>query len=158
VIRPAGPRAVADERHLRIAGATLAAIGLAIAAYITIADSSGSTPVCLAGGHGCQTVAESSYADLAGVRVSAIGIAGYGLLLGAAATPGDPGRLGGFVLALIGAGFSFYLTYLEFGVIDAVCQWCVASAAVMCLLLVVNAWRFLAFAGTSGASGQEVTT
>jgi uncharacterized membrane protein len=145
------------ERRLRLAAAALALVGLAIAAYITIADSSGATPVCLAGGHGCQTVAESSYAELAGIRVSTIGIFGYALVLGAAATPGDPGRLAGFVLALVGAGFSVYLTYLEFGVIDAVCQWCLASAVVMALLLVVGGWRFLAFAGTPGSAGSEAT-
>ena len=30
-------------------------------------------------------------------------------------------------MALVGAGFSVYLTYLELFVIDAICQWCVAS-------------------------------
>ena len=41
-------------------------------------------------------------------------------------------------LALVGFGFSAYLTYLELFVIDAICQWCVASAALMTLLLGVN--------------------
>ena len=42
-------------------------------------------------------------------------------------------------MALVGFGFSAYLTYLELFVIDAICQWCVASAVLMTLLLVVNA-------------------
>ena len=33
--------------------------------------------------------------------------------------------------ALVGFGFSAYLTYLELFTIDAVCQWCVASAVAM---------------------------
>jgi uncharacterized membrane protein len=33
-----------------------------------------------------------------------------------------------FAIALAGAIFSAYLTYVELWVIDAVCQWCVASA------------------------------
>ena len=35
------------------------------------------------------------------------------------------------MLALVGFGFSAYLTYLELFVIDAICQWCVASAVLM---------------------------
>ena len=62
-----------------------------------------------------------------------IGIAGYVLILASAAVPGEPGRFGGFVTAMIGFGFSLYLTYLELFVIDAICQWCVASAVLMTL-------------------------
>ncbi|HEY7268123.1 MAG TPA: vitamin K epoxide reductase family protein, partial [Solirubrobacterales bacterium] len=65
----------------------------------------------------------------------------------AALVPGDPGRLGGFLTALIGFGFSAYLTYLELFVIDAICQWCVASAVLMALSLAVAATRAFAHAG-----------
>ena len=50
-------------------------------------------------------------------------------------------------VALVGFGFSAYLTYLELFVIDAICQWCVASAVLMTLLLLVNAARALAYTG-----------
>jgi uncharacterized membrane protein len=73
--------------------------------------------------------------------VSAIGIAGYAGLLAAALWPGDPGRFAGLGLAMVGFGFSLYLTYLELFVIDAICQWCVASAVVMVVLLLVTAMR-----------------
>jgi uncharacterized membrane protein len=48
------------------------------------------------------------------------------------------------VLALAGFGFSAYLTYRELFTIDAICQWCVASAAVMTALAVTCVWRLLA--------------
>ena len=64
-----------------------------------------------------------------------------------ALVPGDAGRFGGFLLALIGFGFSAYLTYLELFVIDAICQWCVASAILMALSLAVAATRAFAYAG-----------
>jgi uncharacterized membrane protein len=35
------------------------------------------------------------------------------------------------LVALVGTLFNFYLTYLEVFVIHALCQWCLASAAVM---------------------------
>ena len=39
-------------------------------------------------------------------------------------------------IALVGTLFSFYLTYLEVFVIHALCQWCVASAAIMVAALI----------------------
>ncbi len=131
----------------------LAVIGIAVATYVTIADANGGSPVCVAGGTGCETVANSKYSHLLGMNVAAIGIAGYVILLAAALTPGDPGRFAGFVGALIGFGFSLYLTYVELFVIDAVCQWCVASAAIMTVLFGVNSARAFKYAGSELAAG-----
>jgi uncharacterized membrane protein len=138
---------VLTERNLRIIAAILAVAGIGVATYIAIAESGGGAPKCLAGGHGCETVANSQYAHLAGINVAVIGILGYVLLLAAAILPGDPGRFGGFLAALIGFGFSLYLTYLELFVIDAICQWCVASAVLMTLSLTVAAARAFLYAG-----------
>jgi uncharacterized membrane protein len=135
------------ERNLRIAAVVLALIGIGIATYIVIADSGGGAPKCLAGGSGCETVADSHYSHLAGVNVAVFGIFGYVVLLAAAIVSGDAGRFGGFLAALVGFGFSAYLTYLELFVIDAICQWCVASAVVMSLSLAVAAARAVAYTG-----------
>jgi uncharacterized membrane protein len=135
------------ERTLRIAAAALALIGIGVATYIVIADSGGGAPKCLAGGSGCETVADSHYSHLAGVNVAVFGIFGYVVLLVAAIVSGDSGRFGGFLAALVGFGFSAYLTYLELFVIDAICQWCVASAVVMALSLAVAAARAFAYTG-----------
>jgi uncharacterized membrane protein len=135
------------ERNLRIAAVVLALIGIGIATYIVIADSGGGAPKCLAGGGGCETVADSHYSHLAGINVAVFGIFGYVVLLAAALVSGDAGRFGGFLAALVGFGFSAYLTYLELFVIDAICQWCVASAVVMSLSLAVAAARAVAYTG-----------
>ena len=135
------------ERNLRIAAVVLALIGIGIATYIVIADSGGGAPKCLAGGSGCETVADSHYSHLAGINVAVFGIFGYVVLLAAALVPGDAGRFGGFLAALVGLGFSAYLTYLELFVIDAICQWCVASAVLMALSLAVAATRAFAYTG-----------
>jgi uncharacterized membrane protein len=142
------------ESTLRRASAGLAALGVGVATYITIADSGGGAPACLAGGHGCETVAQSHYSHLLGVNVAVYGIAGYLLLLGAALTPGDAGRFAGFAAGTIGLGFSLYLTYLELFVIDAICQWCVASAVLMACLFGANAARAFGYTGSElGAAG-----
>ena len=136
------------EGTLRGIGTFLATFGIGVATYIAIADSGGGSPVCIAGGHGCQTVAESSYSHLAGVNIAIFGIGGYVVLLVCALLRGDAFRLTAFVVSLIGFGYSLYLTYLELFTIDAVCQWCVASAVLMTLLFVTNAVRMLAYVGT----------
>jgi uncharacterized membrane protein len=142
------------ERNLRIAAVLLAIAGIAVATYIVIADSGGGAPKCLAGGTGCETVADSHYSHIAGINVAVFGIFGYVVLFAAALVPGDTGRFGGFLAALVGFGFSAYLTYLELFVIDAICQWCVASAVLMALSLAVAATRAFAYTGRELAPSQ----
>lgn len=136
------------EGTLRGVATFLATFGVGVATYIAIADSGGGSPVCIAGGHGCQTVAESSYSHLFGVNIAIFGILGYVVLLASALLRGDAPRMTGFLVALVGFGYSLYLTYLELFTIDAICQWCVASAVLMTLLFVTSATRMLAYVGT----------
>jgi uncharacterized membrane protein len=143
-----------SERNLRILAALLAIAGIGVATYIAIAESGGGAPKCLAGGTGCETVAESHYSHLAGINVAVIGITGYVALLGCALVRGDAGRFGGFLTALVGFGFSAYLTYLELFVIDAICQWCVASAVLMTLSLAVASTRAFVYTGRELGSPQ----
>ncbi len=123
-----------------------------MATYITIADSGGGAPTCLAGGGGCQTVADSSYSHIAGINVAVFGIVGYILLLATAFFVTDWARFGGFAVSLGGFGFSIYLTYLEIWKIEAICQWCVASAVLMTILFLLNATRLIGYAGTTGGA------
>ena len=58
---------------------------------------------------------------------------------------GELGRVAGFAIALIGFGFSMYLTYRELFTIKAICQWCVSSAVLMTVLAVLTAIRALRY-------------
>jgi uncharacterized membrane protein len=136
------------EATLRRVIAFVAAIGIGVATYITIADSGGGSPTCLAGGTGCETVANSSYSHIAGVNIAVFGILGYIALLISAFFVNDLARFGGFAIALGGFGFSVYLTYLEIFKIEAICQWCVSSAVLMTILFLLNATRLVGYAGT----------
>lgn len=148
--RPAGSRqiGVPAEGVLRRVAAFLAAFGIGVAAYIAIAEADGGAPACLSGSGGCETVAASSHSELAGISVALIGVFGYALLLGAALLRGDPARLAGFGLGLIGFGYTVYLTWLELFVIEAICQWCIVSAVVMVALFATNTARMLRCVGT----------
>jgi uncharacterized membrane protein len=140
-----------SEGTLQRAIAFAAALGIGVAAYIAIAESGGGSPVCLAGSHGCATVAKSSYSHLAGINIAVFGILGYCLLLASAFFANDIARFGGFLVALGGFGYSVYLTYIELFKIEAVCQWCVASAVLMTILFLLAATRLIAYAGTAKA-------
>ena len=124
-------------RRLTLAAAVLATLGAAIAGYLTYVHYAGLEPVCAGGSGGCERVQSSDYAELAGVPVAVLGLVGYVAIGVSLALPGELARMAGALLALVGAGFSGYLTYLELFVIDAICQWCVASAVVMAALAVV---------------------
>jgi uncharacterized membrane protein len=143
-----------SELALRRGQALVAVLGIGVATYIAIADAGGGAPACLAGGGGCQTVANSSYSHLAGVNIAVFGILGYVLLGATALLRGDAARFGGFGLALSGFGVSVYLTYLELFKIEAICQWCVSSAVLMTILLALTATRVVGYAG-SGAIVSE---
>ena len=135
------------EGNLRRLIAFFAALGIGVATYIAIVEAGGGAPACLAGGSGCETVSESSYSELAGVNVAVYGIVAYALLLASAFLATDWARFGGFAVALGGFGFSIYLTYIELFKIEAICQWCVASAVLMTILFLISATRLIAYGG-----------
>jgi uncharacterized membrane protein len=140
-----------SEWSLRRAIAFCAALGVGVAAYIAIAEAGGDSPVCLAGGSGCKTVADSSYSHVAGINIAIFGVIGYLLLLASSFLANDAARLGGFLVALGGFGYSIFLTYVEIFKIEAICQWCVGSAVLMTILFLLNATRLIGYGGTDGA-------
>jgi uncharacterized membrane protein len=132
-----------SDRRLRVAGLAVALAGIGVAAYLTYVHYAGLQPFCAGGGHGCERVQSSSYARLGGIPVALLGLAGYLAIATALLAPGERARLAAAALAVSGFGFSAYLTYLELFVIDAICQWCVASAVLLTLLSVITVWRLL---------------
>jgi uncharacterized membrane protein len=130
------------DRALLRTGLVLAILGVGIAGYLTYVHYAGVEPVCNIA-HGCHKVQTSQYAKLAGVPVAVLGLLGYVGILAGLVVPGENGRMAAALLALIGFGFSMYLTYRELFTIDAICQWCVGSAVLMTALAVVCVWRLV---------------
>jgi len=124
------------DRRLWRAAAALALIGIGIAGYLVYVHYADVKPICSIS-HGCETVQKSRYAKLAGIPVALLGLLGYLGILASLFVRGEAGRLAGAGMALVGLGFSGWLTYLEAARIHAWCQWCVGSAVVMALLTVV---------------------
>ena len=127
--------------RLRVAIASVAAVGLAIAVYLTIVHYTHSSPICTSGG--CEKVQRSSYASLAGVPVALLGLFAYLGVIASAGWRGLPAALAGCVIALVGVAFSAYLLWAQLAGIHAVCQWCLASDVVMASLAVLCTIRLL---------------
>ena len=124
---------------MRRAIATVALLGLAISAYLTWVHYAGIEPVCT-GISDCERVQTSSYAELVGIPVALLGVLGYAALLVSLRGPVELTAL----LAYVAVAFSGYLTWAELFRIDAICQWCVASALVslaIAVLATLNALR-----------------
>jgi len=124
----------------RAPAAVVAVAGLAIATYLTVLHYAGAAPVC-AIAHGCEVVQKSTYSTLAGVPVALLGAAGYLALLATLVRDTEASRMAGAFVALVGLGFSAWLTYVEVFRLEAICIWCVGSAVCMALLAVLTAWR-----------------
>ena len=131
-----------NEKRLRQVAIVLALIGLGVAAYLTYVHYEGIESVCGLGGD-CEKVQTSEWADLAGVPVALLGLIGYATILATLFVEREEALVAGALVALVGFGFSAYLTYRELFSIDAICPWCVASAVIMTLLAIVMTARLL---------------
>lgn len=124
----------------------LVLLGLFVAGYLAYVETQAVAAACGPVGD-CNTVQSSPYARLFGVLpVGVLGLAGYILIMVAWVFQqrGDGSlkklaSLGLFSMTFFGTLFSLYLTYLEPFVIQAVCMWCLTSAAIITLLLVLSA-------------------
>jgi uncharacterized membrane protein len=118
--------------------AGLALLGLAISIYLTYVHYAGIEPVCTSVSN-CERVQTSEYADLAGIPVAVLGIVGYATILVSLRMRADVTAL----LAYLAVAFSAYLTWAELFKIDAICQWCVASAIITLVIAVLATVRAL---------------
>lgn len=119
-------------------------IGIGVAAYLSYVETQAVEAVCGPVGD-CNTVQQSRYATLFGfLPVGVLGLLGYLGLLAAWLTRkvlpkfAKPADLAFFGMAVFAVLFSLYLTYLEPFVIRAVCLWCLTSAVIVTLLLLLG--------------------
>ena len=130
-----------SDRALRVAVALVALVGVAVAGYLTYVHYQPDALICTSGG-GCETVQESSYAELAGIPVALLGLLGYVAVLVLAAWDSELARTLAAAIALTAAGFAVYLIVLQAFVIDAWCVWCLVNDVVIVpLLAITTVWR-----------------
>lgn len=123
----------------------LCILGCVIASYLAFVEMTTTEAICGPVGN-CQSVQNSGYAQLFGILpIGLLGLAGYlAIFLSWLASfhsrmknSAWPGllRLG---IAFAGTMFSIYLTFLEPFIIGASCLWCLSSAAIMTVLMLLN--------------------
>jgi uncharacterized membrane protein len=123
----------------------LSIIGLGASIYLTYVELTHTRALCGPVGD-CNAVQSSPYAKLFGiVPIGLVGAIGYVAILIAwlwrRVRPDAGARIAGpvmFAMALFGTLFSVYLTYLELFVIHAVCIWCLSSAVIITVLMLLS--------------------
>jgi uncharacterized membrane protein len=130
---------------LDIAIPILSVIGLGVSIYLTYVEIYHTRALCGPVGD-CNAVQSSPYAKLFGVLpIGVVGAIGYIAILFTwlwrRFRTDSLSRISGLIMygmALFGTLFSIYLTYLELFVIHAVCIWCLSSAVIITVLMLLS--------------------
>ena len=135
--------------------ALVSLVGIFVALYLTLYKL-GKIGTLACGTGGCETVQLSRWGDFLGLPVAAWGV-GFYVLVFALALASLQSRFAesrALALALVlvtgwGVAFTAWLTYLELFVINAICRWCLGSAALVVVLFVLALldWREMRNAG-----------
>jgi len=109
--------------------------GVAISAYVWYTHVTDGPVVCL--GSGCGTVIRSEYGRLLSIPNGALGVLYFGLvaltpLLERSLLPEARSLM--LIPTSIALVLYLYLTYLQFFVLQAVCNWCLMSAGLTLLI------------------------
>lgn len=120
----------------------LAFCGLADSAYITQQEIAGAPLLCnIENLSGCNIVAQSPYAHVFGISLSEYGMLFYGVIFFLAAVELALYRRALRrllqVAAVVGVLCSLYFTFLQVFVINALCVYCLASAIISVVLLIL---------------------
>jgi uncharacterized membrane protein len=121
----------------------LSLVGLIVAGYMAYVEITSVEAVCGPVGN-CNLVQSSAYAQIMGIPIAVLGLVNYvgvvGLWLvqkyGREPLP-HSAAVGLLGLTIFGTIFSIYLTLLEIFVIHAVCAWCLTSAVITTLLMLL---------------------
>jgi len=117
----------------------LVAAGILLTAYLTFTAWFGTHPAYCGADSGCDLVQSSRWSTFLGLPMSLWGLLTYAVLarsLWRLRTRPSAWRFA-LLVAFVGAGVSWFLTLVSVFQIEATCPWCLASFAIMNLLLVL---------------------
>ena len=136
------------DKKLRTVLITLGLLGLLDSIYLTYIKVTNTSAAC-AGIGDCDAVNSSPYSEIYGIPIAIFGAGAYLLMLFLLTMESRGGmwRTRGplvvFLLTLAGVMYSAYLTYIEIAVLHAICLYCVISAVILVLMLVLAAYRYI---------------
>ena len=131
----------------------LALVGIFLSLYLVLYRL-GIYGELVCGSGSCEVVQASRFSVFLGLPVAVWGLAWYLAVFVTALvrsraldTPEPDAKWPGLMLAVLATGglaFSAYLTWIELGVLHAICRWCVGSAVLTVLIFLAAApWRAL---------------
>ena len=141
--RQAGIRKINLPVYVMLA---LTLIGISDAMYVAYGSYRGTQLWCPIL-DGCNTVVNSPYSRVLGMPMSYFGFIYYLFMFGLAARlayePASKSlRFRVVLYAALGAVSSAYFIYLQLGLIQAICTYCIISAIISFLLLFAALWHF----------------
>jgi uncharacterized membrane protein len=131
------------EKRLSQLAIILTIIGLLVSIYMTIYKITSNDSMCIGSGD-CKTVNASRYAEVYGIPVAVLGVAGYAAILALLILERKPGffqqngTLLFFGLSLTGFLFTLYLIFVEVALIRAYCPFCITSQTVMTIIFIIS--------------------
>ena len=139
---------LSDSARLRRISLLLVAAGLLISGYLSYSNFSDVAVSCADSGViSCDVVQNSVWSRLAGVDIAMLGLLAW---LALAALLGletrvqlfrSYGPLLVFGLSLFGFLYSLWLIYVQAGILQAFCLWCLGHELVMTLMFLASAAR-----------------
>jgi len=136
------------EKRLSQLAIMLAIIGLLVSIYMTIYKITSNDSMCIGSGD-CKTVNASRYAEVYGIPVAVLGVAGYAAILAVLFLERRPGffeqngSMLFFGLSLTGFLFTLYLIFVEVALIKAYCPFCITSQTVMTIIFIISVIRLV---------------
>lgn len=123
--------------------AVIATIGLGDSLYLSITHYTNTLVPC-SFSHGCETVLRSSYSEVLGIPVAALGVLFYLVVLIASVffVTNKKYHWALSVWGLIGFGSTLYLFYIQAFVLHAFCQYCLVSTLTSTLTFIITAMLY----------------
>lgn len=141
------------EDVLRWLSLLLIVIGIGVSGYLTYVKLTDVAMICVEdGAFNCDVVQNSAYSRLLGIPIAYMGLGTYlvlgGLLLFGDRIPviRDYNLVLFFAINLFAFLFSMWLVYVQVGILEALCMWCLAHEIIITILFVISSvrlWRHL---------------
>ena len=134
--------------NIRIVQGISVAIGLVVASYLSFLKLTDVPAACVEGGaFNCNVVLNSRYSELAGIPIAYLGLAVY-VVIGALLLLEtrvdflrEYGSLLAFGIGLFAWLFSMWLVYVQVGLLQALCPWCLTHEANFTILFGLICYR-----------------
>jgi len=144
------------DGNLRTASIVLAVLGLLDSIYLVWVKYTGAYALCGPIGN-CESVNSSQYSEIYGIPIALLGAGAYAVMIvlllleNRGQVWAEFGPMIVFGMSLIGVLYSIYLTYIEVVILKAICPYCVISAIILVILLILSGIRLSISLGESDA-------